>query len=83
MASGEPVIRPERKLETFSRGPELVRAIREMCRLNESADWRLVDGEWLPPSSIINPRIEAIVTEYDLTVTEWHYWCLIAMEVAS
>lgn len=70
-----PTIRESRTFENFSRGFELVKAIRALWELAKKADWRLVNGEWLPPSSIINPRIEAIVTEFDLTVHEWHYWC--------
>jgi len=72
-------VRAERSFESYSRGADLVRAIRRMVEANRSARWELVDGRWSPPSAVINPRIGAIVAEHDLTVTEWHYWCRIAM----
>ena len=65
-------IRTERKFETYSRGPELVRAIKALWERNE-ADRGRAGG-----NDRINARIEALAAEYDLTVPEWHYWARIA-----
>lgn len=68
-------VRPSRTFENYSRGLLLVRAIREMWELNEKTRWRMVDGRWVAPGTVINARIEAICAEHDLTIPEWHYWC--------
>ena len=61
-------IRPERSIERFSRGLELVRAIRRMWKCNEKVH----------NNQLINSRIQAIVDEYDLRLPEWFYWCDLA-----
>jgi len=67
-------IRPERKLANFSRGLELIQAIK--------ATWKAIaalpaNRPW-PPSAAINPLLEEVIAEFDLTYGEWHYWCDIA-----
>lgn len=57
-------IRPERALEAFSRGSELVRDIRAMWRLNKGAT-----------NAEIADRISFLRLKYDLTLAEWHHWC--------
>ena len=69
-------IRRERNIECFSRGLDVIRAIRAMWDRNKK-EWAAMP--W-PASATINPRIEAIVSEFDLTVSEWHYWCRISSE---
>jgi len=66
-------VRTERKFETYSRGAELVRAIKAMWECNEGDRGR-PDG-----NTRINTRIEALAAEYDLTSVEWIYWARIAM----
>lgn len=63
-------VRPERTFEQFSRGLELVRAIRRM--------WFVHSCPPRPTNREINANIQAIVERFDLTVKEWHYWCRIA-----
>lgn len=72
-------IRPERSMEQFSRGLELIKAIHKMWDLNDRERPYM---PW-PKSQIINPRIMAIVKEFDLTVDEWHYWAGLANEAAG
>jgi len=69
-------IRSERSVEHYSRGLELAKAIQRMWDLNDRERPYM---PW-PTSQIINPRIEAIIREFDLTVEEWHYWCKNAAE---
>jgi hypothetical protein len=59
-------IRPERSFEHYSRGAELVRAIRALWEANKA----LSPGQ----SGLISQRIEALMTEFDLTFGEWYYW---------
>lgn len=68
-------IRQERTFESFSRGLEVVRAIRKM--------W---DGHSrLPPGSNaqIEINIRALMAEFDLTLDEWHYWADKANEASK
>lgn len=67
-------IRPERSFENYSRGLELVRAIRTMWQANATERWYLADGRWVPPGVAIDGRIQALVAEFDLTRDEWFYW---------
>lgn len=75
------IVRTERTTECFSRGMELIRAILAMWKINAKETWRgnNVVG-WIPPSRAINGRIEALCAEFDLTVSEWHYWAELARE---
>lgn len=57
-------IRSERTVENYSRGAELVTAIKKMRRGFTS---RTTNDE-------INKQIEELLTEYDLTHDEWYYW---------
>lgn len=65
-------IRPERSLELFSRGHELVKAIHAMWVENN-----LYRSGFEPRKTHeqIMVGIMAIVEGFDLTVAEWHYWC--------
>lgn len=68
-------VRPERTMERFSRGGELVLAIQRTWSLNAGESWRgsnLVG--WTPPSVAVNGRIQALCEEFNLTPAEWHYW---------
>jgi len=67
-------VRPERSFEGFSRGAELVRAVKRMWASNNA----------LPAGSSreIEERIRFICDRFDLNVAEWHYWCKIAGERA-
>ena len=60
-------VRPSRSFENFSRGVLLVRDIRRIWKLNRA----------LPPGSNreIENNIQGLLTEFDLTIVEWHYWC--------
>jgi hypothetical protein len=69
-------IRSERSFEHFSRGNEVVRAIRMMWEKHE----RIPASVW-PKSTIINKNIEDLMGEFDLTVDEWHYWAEITRKL--
>lgn len=60
-------IRAERSIGQYSRGAALTRAIVAMWEANRR----------LPPGAndVIAERIRGILSEYDLTLDEWHYWC--------
>lgn len=60
------VIRPERSFEAFSRGAELLRAIRSLWVRNA----RLPAGS----NREIAERVEALRGEFDLTYDEWYHW---------
>ena len=66
LAHAPRVIRPERSFEQYSRGAELVRAIQALWRTNRA----------LPPgaNAQIDANIQALRDEFDLTLSEWHYW---------
>jgi len=66
-------VRPERSFNQFSRGLELIKAIRAMWQ----AHARIPASVW-PKSAIINPNIDRLMTEFDLTIPEWHHWAEIA-----
>ncbi len=59
-------VRPERTMEQFSRGLEVVRSIRAMW----DGHSRLPAGS----NEIIERNIRALMAEFDLTLTEWYYW---------
>ena len=60
-------IRSERTFDNFSRGLELIKAIRRMWETNAK----------LPPGAnqTINTNIQEVCDTFDLNVAEWHYWC--------
>jgi len=60
-------VRPERTLERYSRGAELVGDVRKLWRANA----RRTNDE-------INEAIEVLCGEYDLTNDEWYYWSDVA-----
>ena len=63
------VIRQERAYENFNRGLELIKAIRRMWALNIT----------IPRSNQqIETAIDNIMAEFDLTISEWHYWADLA-----
>lgn len=64
------VIRPERSFEAFSRGAELVRAIRSLWASNAL----------LPAGSNreIAEGVERLRSEFDLTYDEWYHWSDVA-----
>jgi len=64
------MIRPERSVESFSRGAELTSAITAMWEHNAA-----MCGMSAEINATINARIDAIMEEFDLTLQEWHYWC--------
>lgn len=65
-------VRPERSFESYSRGAELVRAIRRTWKSNNA----------LPPGSNreIEERVRFLCDRFALNVAEWHYWCEQARE---
>jgi hypothetical protein len=67
------VIRSERSFEHFSRGLELVRAIRACWKASDRIPIALLDR-----NDRINANCEQVVADFDLTYEEWHYWCRIA-----
>ena len=68
-------IRPERSFEQFSRGPDLVRAIRKVWDTNVRLPRSLPDL-----NDQINANCEEVTEEFDLNYPEWHYWCHIARQ---
>lgn len=60
------VIRPERSFEAFSRGAELLRAIRALWARNA----RLPAGS----NREIAEGVEGLRSEFDLTYAEWYHW---------
>jgi len=58
-------IRSERSFEQFSRGSEVVKTIATMRRTH-------------PLPKPFNTAIEALMSEFDLTLPEWYYWSKIA-----
>lgn len=69
------MIRTERTFEAYSRGVELVRAIKGLWQLNSL---RIRHGE---AAGETNGRIGRFCQRWDLTIDEWHYWCKIARDV--
>lgn len=61
-------IRKERRFESYSRGPELIREIRKLWRDTQEAAFDL-NGY-----GRINDRIRSLVTDFDLNACEWRYW---------
>jgi hypothetical protein len=63
-------IRTSRRLDTYSRGHELLIAVENCQDANQRLSRDLPD---------LNQRIEGncrrVMQEFDLTVDEWHYWC--------
>lgn len=66
-------VRPERSVECFERGAELVRRIIKMWDIHDLIPLSVYDR-----NQIINQNIENLLKEFDLTVPEWHYWAEIA-----
>jgi hypothetical protein len=62
------MIRPERTFERFSRGSELVRAIRALQSSTLSKDERAA-------------KISALLIEFDLTTAEWCHWRRLASTI--
>jgi len=60
-------IRPERTFEQYSRGAELVRAIRKLWQENEKL-------QGFGRNHLVNDNIEALMDDFDLTLDEWFYW---------
>jgi hypothetical protein len=65
-------VRPERTFENYSRGGELVQAIRAMWRANN----KLPAGS----NAAVERNIQEVLGNFDLTIPEWHYWCKLAMK---
>ena len=69
------MIREERSFEHYSRGAELIKAIHKLWNFNELTPYSIWDR-----STIINERIDKLREDFDLTISEWHYWAEIARE---
>lgn len=74
-------IRDERTFERFSRGAALLRAIHSLWEQHDTL-WRSyrfrIDR---PVGTVIEANIHALMSEYDLTFSEWYYWSNIATTV--
>lgn len=70
-------IREERSVSCYSRGNELISAIRSFWRRvaeTPRGHWDCVSGGY-PINRKIEEWITEILLDFDITVSEWHYWC--------
>ena len=66
-------IRPERSFESYSRGAELLKAIKAMWE-----DVKKIPYTNPERSDLINRNIRKLMEEFDLTFHEWYHWSEIA-----
>ncbi len=66
-------IRSERSFDHYTRGLELLRAIRHVWKVNEAIP-HTHRGVHPSRNEQIEANILALLDEFDLTIPEWHYW---------
>jgi hypothetical protein len=68
-------IRAERSFEQYSRGSELVQAIKQMWEGHARLSYSRRDR-----NTIINSNIKKLMADFDLTLQEWYYWAKITLQ---